>query len=342
VNYFDKLERCYLIAEIGVNHNGDLNLAHKMIEAAKQAGADAVKFQTFTADSLVSHGTPKVRYQESTTVPEESHYEMIKRLELRCKDHYPLKDFCEKIGLDFISTPYDIESAEFLNELGVKFFKTASADLVDLPLQNWIARTGKPSILSVGMATLGEVEDAVNLYRKAHNQNIILLHCVSNYPCSDKSINLQVMKTLEQAFNLPIGYSDHSVGSEAAVLSIALGAKVIEKHFTLDRRLQGPDHQASTIPEEFAQLVKSVRKAEKMLGCPVKQCQEEERQMAMVSRKSIVMANDVNQGEIIKREDLAMKRPGIGLRALAINEIVGKVARHNLSKDIILSWCDVE
>ena len=341
MNYFEKLEKCYLIAEIGVNHNDDLNLAYKMIYAAKQAGADAVKFQTFTADSLVSQGTPKVRYQENTTPPEETHYEMIKKLELKRKDHYTLKEYSEKLGLDFISTPYDLESAKFLNELGVKFFKTASADLIDLPLQKLIADIGKPSIVSVGMASLGEVESTVELYRKAQNPNMILLHCVSNYPCADESLNLRVIKTLQRAFKIPVGFSDHSVGADAAVLSIAFGVKIIEKHFTLDKNLPGPDHKTSATPEEFTQLVKSVRRAEKMLGSSVKQCQEEEQQMAQVSRKSIVLAKDVKKGKILSLKDIIMMRPGTGISSKYINDILGFKVKRNLPKGTLLTWNDI-
>ena len=279
-NYFSTLGQCYLIAEIGVNHNGDMGLAQEMIHAAKDAGADAVKFQTFSAEKLVSHGTPKVRYQESTTALEESHYEMIHKLELSKKNHFLLKEAAEELGITFLSTPYDLESARFLTEeLNVSFFKTASADIVDLPLHHYIASTGKPSIISVGMANLGEIETVTNLYRRQGSQDVILLHCVSNYPCDDGSLNLTVMETLKQAFQFPVGYSDHSVGTEAAVLSIAFGAKMIEKHFTLDKSLSGPDHRASSTPEEFAELAKAVRRAEVMMGSTVKVCQDEERQM---------------------------------------------------------------
>ena len=307
MNYFNNFNKIYLIAEIGVNHNGDINVAKKMIDAAKGSGADAVKFQTFQAESLVSENTPKVKYQESTTNKNESHFEMIKKLELSRESHYILKDYTEKVGLDFLSTPYDINSAKFLKELGVKFFKTASADLVDFPLQDFIANTGIPSIISVGMATLGEIEEVVNIYRKANNENVILLHCVSNYPCSDKSLNMKVMKTLSCTFGLPVGFSDHSIGITASILSIAFGAKLIEKHFTLDKNLIGPDHKASSTPEEFKELATSIRRAEDMLGSPIKYCQIEEGQMKNVSRKSLTTTRDINKGEILDKEDLTLK-----------------------------------
>ena len=342
-HYFTNLTSCYLIAEIGVNHNGDMELARKMIDAARQSGADAVKFQTFNAETLVSLGTPKVHYQESTTGLEESHYEMIRKLELKREAHAPLKKYCEKQGLTFISTPYDVESARFLHEeLDMEFFKTASADIVDLPLQRFIVSTGKPAMVAVGMATLGEVETVAEIYHRANNTNLVLLHCVSNYPCADESLNLTVMNTLRQAFQIPVGYSDHSVGPEAATLSIAFGAKVIEKHFTLDKELPGPDHRASSTPKEFKLLVQAVRRAERMLGSPIKQCQEEERQMSQVSRKSLHLAKAIKSGEEFKENNLTMKRPGNGLSADAISLVVGKTAMHDLAQGHQLNFSDFQ
>lgn len=334
--------KIFLIAEIGVNHNGDMQLAKKMIDAAKSSGADAVKFQTFTAEALVSQGTPKVYYQESTTSPDESHYEMIQKLELKREDHFLLKSYCEEARIEFLSTPYDVDSARFLHdELNVHRFKTASADIVDLPLHQYIASTGKHSIVSVGMATLGEIEDVVNIYRKFGNQTLTLLHCVSNYPCADESLNLNVMTTLKDAFQLQVGYSDHSVGHEAAVLSVALGASIIEKHFTLDKKLPGPDHLASSTPKEFAILKGAVRRAEKMLGSPIKQCQEEEKQMASVSRKSIVAARNIQVGETIRSEDMALKRPGTGIRSSYLDYFVDKQAKRGIEVGQQISFEDI-
>ena len=334
--------KIFLIAEIGVNHNGDMHIAKRMIDAAKSSGADAVKFQTFTAEALVSQGTPKVRYQESTTSPEETHFEMIQKLELKRDDHFLLKTYCEEVGIEFLSTPYDIDSAKFLHEeLDIGFFKTASADIVDLPLHQYIASTGKHSIVSVGMASLGEIEDVVNVYSSAVNKNLTLLHCVSNYPCADESLNLKVMLTLKNAFQLDVGYSDHSLGYEAAVLSVAFGATVIEKHFTLDKKLPGPDHSASSTPEEFALLKNAVRRAESMLGSPVKRCQDEEKQMSLVSRKSIVAARNIQAGEIIHSQDLVLKRPGTGITSKFINYFVGKKAIKAIEMDKQISFEDI-
>ena len=336
-NVFNKLNSTYIIAEIGVNHNGDLKLAKNMIGEAMKAGADAVKFQTFTAENLVSIGTPKVEYQKNTTSKSETHYEMIQKLELSRENHVVLKDYCDKLGIDFLSTPYDVESVQFLDQLGVKYFKTASADIVDAPLQSAIARTMKPAIISVGMANLGEIEKLINLYYEIGNKNIILLHCVSNYPCSDKSLNLKVMNTLSNCFQIPIGFSDHSVGSEASVIAIAYGSKIIEKHFTLDKNLDGPDHKASSTPDEFQSLVLSVRRAENMLGDGQKKCQDEEYMMSEVSRKSIVLAKNIQKGDIITSDHLIMKRPGTGLSADLLPLIIGCKVNEHLEKDTILN-----
>jgi N,N'-diacetyllegionaminate synthase len=339
---FANLQHCYLIAEIGVNHNGDMGLAKKMIDEAINSGADAVKFQTFNAELLVSKATPKVRYQQVTTSPDETHYEMIKKLELSVEQHFFLKDYCDEKGVDFISTPYDQSSVDLLERLGVQQYKIASADLVDLELLRYVASTNKPVLLSVGMASLGEVEDAIETFSSYDQGDLLLMHCVSNYPCTDVGLNLNVINTLQSAFGYQVGYSDHSIGSQSAVLSVALGVKVIEKHFTLDKSFLGPDHKASSTPEEFLALSKAVRRAELMLGNGVKRCQPEELEMATVSRKSIILARNIECGDIIKRDDLIMMRPGTGLMPKEVNKVIGKKARYNLSKNHVLLWDDIE
>jgi len=341
-NFFSQLSQVYLIAEIGVNHNGDMGLAREMVLAAKGAGADAVKFQTFTAAALATRGTPKVSYQEVTTSQDETHYEMLCKLELSKSQHCELVDFCAMVGIDFLSTPYDIDSAKFLNELDVKMFKTASADLVDLPLQHYIASTGKPVIAATGMADLGEIEQVVNIFEAAGNPHLTLLHCVSNYPCSDASLNLRAMNTLAHAFGLSVGYSDHSEGFLAAVTSVAMGAKVIEKHFTLDKNLPGPDHKASSTPEEFEELVQNVRRVELILGSPRKACQAEERQMAEVSRKSLVLARAMRAGESLTAGDLRLMRPGNGIPASFIPRVEGLRVKTDLNALHQLRWNDLE
>ncbi len=339
-NFFEKNSDCYLIAEIGVNHNGNMSLAKEMISAAKESGADAVKFQTFRANKLVSKGTPKVAYQNDTTSPTESHYDMIEKLELSEDAHYLLFDYCKSQNIDFLSTPYDLKSAEFLTDLGVNIFKTASADIVDLPLQKYLALTGKPVIVATGMATIGEIEDVVNIYRNAKNIDLVLLHCVSNYPCSFNSINLRSMTTIKNAFNIPIGYSDHSVGFLASVMAVTAGAKVIEKHFTLDKSLPGPDHKASSTPKEFEELVKNVRLAECILGSANKLCQPEEYQMSQVSRKSLFLSRPVSKGDLLRSEDLVLMRPGTGILAKDMPLLVNKVYSQNLDAGHQLRWLD--
>jgi N,N'-diacetyllegionaminate synthase len=341
VNHFSKFNKTYIIAEIGVNHNGNIDLAKKMIIAAKKAGADAVKFQTFKAKYLASINTPKVEYQLNTSDPNESHYEMLKKLELSYEDHISLKEFSESLSLDFLSTPYDIESAQFLQSIKIKYFKIASADLIDLPMHEWISRTGIPTILSVGMASPEEIKNTINIYKKANHSDLVLLHCVSNYPCSDLSLNMLVMNYLKNTFKLPIGFSDHSLDNIASIISIGLGACIVEKHFTLDKNLQGPDHLASSTPMEFLQLVNSIRRAEKMMGSEIKICQPEEMQMSKISRKSIVLKKSLNSGHVLTLDDLVLKRPGTGLPPKEINKIIGKKIKRDLQTEHLLSYDDL-
>jgi len=341
-NYFENIAQCYVIAEIGVNHNGSIKLAKEMIRAAKKSGADAVKFQTFSAELLVTKATPKVQYQKLTTNDDESHYQMIKSLELKKSDFEELFNYCSDIDIDFISTPYDVSNTEFLNTLGVKFFKTASADIVDLQLHEFIAKTGKCAIVATGMASLGEIETVVDIYDRYENENLVLLHCVSNYPCSDSSLNLKALDVIRTAFGKPVGFSDHSYGSLASALSIAFGSKVIEKHFTLDKGLPGPDHKASSTPDEFAILVADIRRAESMLGKSRKKRQNEEQQMADVSRKSIVYKHDLILGHEITIDDLTVMRPGNGFPPYMLSNFIGM----RLTKDVVckeqVKWGELE
>ena len=341
MNFFQKLKRTLIIAEIGVNHNGDASLAKKMIDAAKESGADAVKFQTFTAEALAARDTPKVSYQLTTTSDNQTHFEMLRKLELGKREHYELLDYCKQREVEFLSTPYDVQSARFLADLNVRFFKTASADLVDLPLQRFIAGTGIPTIVATGMANLGEIERVVQIYNELGNHHLILLHCVSNYPCSDAALNLRAMRTMGLAFAVPYGLSDHSNGYLAAVASVAMGARVIEKHFTLDKSLPGPDHKASSNPDEFSDLVRNVRRVEEMLGAAHKVCQPEERQMAMVSRKSLVLSRSLRAGQHVTDRDLELKRPGTGINASFLPEILGKSIRLDLPAGHRLKWSDL-
>ncbi len=332
----------YFIAEIGVNHCGDVDLAKKMVLEAKKSGADAVKFQTFSADTLVSPNTPKVEYQKNTTSPKESHYDMLKSLELSKENHLVLLEVCKKNKIQFLSTPYDTESAKFLNSIGCDTFKTASADIVDLHLHSFLAKTGKTVIISSGMATLEEINDCLEIYKKNSNKNFVLLHCVSNYPCSDKSLNMKILPELSSKFNCLVGYSDHSKGNEAANISVTLGGVLIEKHFTTDKNLPGPDHKASVLPDEFALLINSVRKTEQILGKKEKICQKEESQMASVSRKSLTLIQSLEKGDQLDEKHFTLKRPGTGLFYKDLKKILGRKVKKSLKQDYQIKFEDLE
>ena len=312
-----------IIAEIGVNHNGSIDLAKKMIDSAMSSGASAVKFQTFKAELLADKNTPKVHYQNSTTDIKESHFEMLKKLELNHNQHFELFEYCKKQGIEFLSTPYDVQSAKFLNELGVKQFKVASADLIDLPLHEYIASTKKHCLIAIGMATYDEIEDAISIYQK-NKCKFTLLHCVSNYPCKESSLNLSVLPELSKKYNCDIGYSDHSSYPYASFLAIGLGATVIEKHFTLDKNLPGPDHKASSTPSEFREMVDLIKRAKLILGKNEKICQNEEMEMAKVSRKSITFSMNVKKDTIVTADMLTNMRPGTGLKPKMIDKLIGK------------------
>ena len=286
-NFQSSLERVYIIAEIGVNHNGELDLAEKNDPRGKKIlGANAVKFQTYITEKLCNKSTPKVAYQINSE-KDESNYEMLKKLELSKKNLFYLKSFCEKNDITFLSTPYDLESAIFLNEeLNISLFKTASADIIDVPLQTYIASTQKPCFISTGMSSIDEIQKVYDIYKKFDNHQFALLHCVSNYPCSLKSLNLKVISSLQNYFNVIVGFSDHSLGFEASLASIALGAKIIEKHFTLDKSLKGPDHKASSEPKEFQELVSKFGKSRLCLVIQIKKFRKKKKKCIKFLEKS--------------------------------------------------------
>jgi len=330
------MRKTFIIAEIGVNHNGSLRLAKKLVEAAAAAGADAVKFQTFKAEELATKNAPSASYQRAG-----SQYEMLKALELSEPQLRELFKYCKRKKVGFLSTPFDLKSAEFLARLGVRAFKVSSGDLTNLPLLRALARYSKPLILSTGMATLAEVKAAVAAIRSAGNQKITLLHCVSSYPARSEEVNLRAMDTLKQAFSLPAGYSDHTLGIEVAIAATARGAEIIEKHLTLDRGLSGPDHRTSAEPDEFRALVRAIRKVESALGDGKKVPQKSEREIMRVARKSIVARENIIKGEKIKGSMLAIKRPGTGIRPRYFNKLIGQVARRNIRQDQILNCGDI-
>lgn len=324
------MSRVYVIAEAGVNHNGSLEIARKLVEAAAEAGADAVKFQTFRADTLVARDAPKAEYQKETTDAVESQYQMLRKLELDEAAHRELKELCEERQIDFVSTPFDLTDIPLLTRIGMPFFKIPSGAVTDLPYLRAINACGKPIVLSTGMATLAEVADALGVLKDCP---VSLLHCTTEYPCPYADVNLKAMLTLKERFDLPVGYSDHTRGIEVSVAAVALGAEIVEKHFTLDRSMEGPDHKASLEPCELKAMVTAIRNVSAAIsGDGMKEPCEAERQIAAVARKSIVVKEDIRSGEIFTADNLATMRPGTGLSPMRWDDVVGRVAKRNFAK----------
>jgi len=346
---------CFIIAEVGVNHNGDINLAKKLIDEAKKAGVDAVKFQTFKSEQLVTPDAEQAEYQTKNIGQKESQYLMLKKLELSYSDFRELKNYCDNMGIIFLSTPHSCkEDIDLVSELSPAI-KIASGDLTNLPMLEYVARKNLPIILSTGMSDLDEVKEAVDTIIPI-NKGLILLHCTTNYPTAIKEVNLKAMKTMADAFNLPTGYSDHTEGINVSLAAVVLGAVVIEKHFTLDKDLIGPDHRASLEPEKLASLVKGIReiearlvkeepkailkelKAEEAMGDGIKKPTEKEKEVIGVARKSIIAAENIKKGTIINEDMLTIKRPGTGILPKYINQIVGKAAKEDIKKDSLIKW----
>lgn len=352
-------ESVYIIAEAGVNHNGSIDMACELVRAAARAGADAVKFQTFKADRLVTRSAAKAQYQSAVTDAAESQHEMIRKLELSAEQHAALIALCRKEGIEFLSTPFDLESLALLDTtFGLARIKLSSGDLTNAPLLLAAARSGKPVILSTGMSTLGEIEAAlgvlafgyagsgatpgVAVFERAYvapagqaalRAKVTLLHCTTEYPAPFAEVNLRAMQTLATAFGLRAGYSDHTTGIAIPVAAVALGACVIEKHFTLDRTLPGPDHQASLEPGELTQMVRSIREVESALGSGVKQLAPSEAKNRAVARKSLVAAKAIRAGEVFTADNLAVKRPGDGIAPLHYWDYLGKKAGRDYAAD---------
>lgn len=332
------MQNAFIIAEAGVNHNGSIDLALQLVDAAKASGADAVKFQTFRAERLAARAAQKAAYQERTTASTESQFQMLQRLELDVAAHRRLMDHCQQIGIQFLSSPFDMESADLLAEMNLPLFKVPSGEITNLPFLKHIARKGKPMIVSTGMSTLGEVEEAVQVLRDAGATQLTLLHCVTEYPAPYDEINLRAMQTLKVAFGLPVGYSDHTPGIEIAVAAVALGAEVIEKHLTLDRALPGPDHHASLEPKEFAQMVSSIRRVEASLGNGIKRPVPCEVPNIAVARKSVVAAQALAAGHQLTAADLEIKRPGNGLAPKLLPALIGRTLRVSVREEELLDW----
>lgn len=327
-----------IIAEAGVNHNGDLHLAEQLIVAAADAGADAVKFQTFVADRLVTVTATKANYQKQTTAASESQHAMIRRLELTRPMHERLLAYSQERGIQFLSTPFDLPSINLLAELGLPRFKIPSGEITNLPYLRHIGSFGKPIILSTGMATLGEIETALEVLETAGTgrDQITVLHCNTEYPTPMADVNLRAMLTIRDAFGVAVGYSDHTPGIEIPIAAVALGATVIEKHLTLDRTLPGPDHQASLEPDEFAAMVRAIRNIEHALGGGRKRPSPSEAKNKPIARKSLVAVVAIRAGEVLTPENVAVKRPGTGLSPMRWDKVMGRVATRDFGVDELI------
>ncbi|MCV3548458.1 N-acetylneuraminate synthase [Campylobacter sp. CNRCH_2013_0671h] len=332
------MKKTLIIAEAGVNHNGDINLAKKLIEVASEAGADFVKFQTFVAENCISKNAKKAEYQLQATDENQSQFDMVKKLELSKQDHEILIEHCKKFNIKFLSTAFDLESIDLLVKFDIEIFKIPSGELTNLPYLKKIASFNKNIILSTGMATLGEIEKALDILVQNGTQRdkIIILHCNTEYPTPFEDVNLRAMQTLKKAFCLPVGYSDHTLGITIPIAAVAMGACVIEKHFTLDKSMQGPDHQASLEPEELKAMIKSIRELEQAFGNGVKIPSKSEIKNKAIARKSLVAKKVIKKGECFSEENLTTKRPGDGICGMKYDKYLGKIASRDYAEDELI------
>ena len=334
----DSMQNLKIIAEIGVNHNGSVAKAFKLVDAAIESGATAVKFQSFKTEKLANKNTPKVQYQKRDKSTQ-THFDMLKQLELSISEQTQLFNYCNHRGIEFISTPYDIDSADQLLKMGVGTLKIASADIIDKPLLDFISSSGKKTIISTGMATLDEVDKAISCF-DGSNCKLSLLHCVSNYPCSEDSLNLSVIDTLRNRYNLEVGFSDHAESHMPSQLALAVGCNIFERHFTLDRTANGPDHYASDEPREFKHYVEGLHRAAQIMGSSDKRPQPEELDMRLVSRKGMYWASDKLAGEKITLSDLQILRPSTTISPMDINDILDKTLIRDVSRDNPVDWTE--
>jgi N-acetylneuraminate synthase/N,N'-diacetyllegionaminate synthase len=331
-------EPCFIIAEAGVNHNGSIKRAKKLIDAAKWAGADAVKFQIFKAEDVATPGAEKAEYQKTCADQEESQYDMIKKLELGEEEFCDLAQYAKDNSILFLSTPFSPRSANLLEEIDVPAYKIASGEITNIPLLEHIARKSKPIILSTGMSTMEEIGEALEAIKQAGGVKIVLLHCITSYPARTNDVNLRAMETLRQAFEIPVGFSDHTLGLNVSIAAAALDACIIEKHFTLNRNLQGPDHRASLEPAELKELIKGIREVDIAKGSGIKLPTAEEEKIKHLVRRSIVAAIDIPAGSTITEDMLDLKRPGTGIEPKHLKLIVGKKAIKEIHRNCLLAW----
>lgn len=326
----------FIIAEAGVNHNGSLELAKKLVDAAKDAGADCVKFQTFVSKNIVSKNAVKAEYQKQQTEPEESQQDMLKKLELSFDEFVELNEYCKSKSIEFMSTAFDFDSIDFLDGLEMGTWKIPSGDITNLPYLIKIAKLNKPVILSTGMSTMVDIRSAIKALKENGATELTVLHCTTEYPTPFEDVNLRAMNTIKEEFGVKVGYSDHTKGIEVPIAAVALGATVIEKHFTLDRNMEGPDHKASLEPNELKAMVDSIRHIELALGNGMKQPAESEKKNMAVARKSIIASKDIKAGDIFTEENLTVKRPGDGISPMRWFDIIGKPAPRDFEEDELI------
>lgn len=334
-------EPCFIIAEAGVNHNGNLNLAKKLVDKAADAGADAVKFQTFKAEELATSDAEIAKYAKENIGKKIKQLDLIKNLELKYDDFETLKKYCDEKGIIFLSTPHSFDAIDFLENL-VTAYKFGSGDLTNIPALNYAAKKGMPIILGTGMSTLEEVNQAIDAIKSEGNNKVIVLHCTTNYPSLLEEVNLNAMKTLKEKTGCLVGYSDHTQGKLVPIMAVTMGACLIEKHFTLDKNMQGPDHKASMEPDELKQMIQDIRNVEKALGSPDKKPTDSEKSIMSFVRKSIVAKTDIKKGNIITKDMLSIKRPGTGLEPVYMKRMIGKKALCDIEKDTLLQKNMVE
>ena len=331
-----KSNKVFIIAEAGVNHNGSIEKALKLVDIAKKAGADAVKFQSFIASEEISSFAPKAKYQMSTTNPNESQLDMIKKLEFSIKEQKKIKSYCNKLKIEFISSPFDIKSINILKKLKIKTVKIPSPEINNLPYLVEISKKFSKIILSTGMSTMKEICTAIKILKKNKKKDISILHCISSYPTKLEDLNLNAIHTLKNKFNNIIGFSDHSLGLEGSLLAVAVGARIIEKHFTINRNLNGPDHKVSLSPKQLNELIKKIRQVEKILGSGIKKPQQSEIENIKVVRKSLVARENIKIGNKFTKKNITTKRPGTGISPMKWKSIIGKKSKYNYKKDEIL------
>ena len=330
------MSRVKIIAEAGVNHNGNIIIAKKMIDFAKEAGVDYIKFQTFIPENLVSKYAKKAEYQKTTTAADESQLQMLRKLTLSENEFIELSDYCKATSIGFISTPFDLESVDFLNSFNMDFWKVPSGEITNLPYLVEIAKTGKPIILSTGMSDLDEIDAALNVLHSNGAGKITLLHCNTQYPTPMEDVNLNAMLTLKDRYNCDVGYSDHTLGIEVPIAAVGLGATVIEKHFTLSSDMEGPDHKASLEPKEFKSMVSAIRNIEKALGTGNKVASPSETENKDIARKSIVASRMIKKGEVFSKDNITTKRPGSGISPMRWYNVIGAVAKRDFQEDELI------